>query len=110
VTPKANPLRVILAAVDLGPRESAEAASLGGPNTWAELDDPLVGFTLLERRAAQNLEHLLRDEPLEGHLLPYLLCEEAQQFGLTVDRTRGLLDPLRGLREGVAVRHPRRYT
>ncbi len=110
VRPKAKGMRVLLAPVDLRPREGDGAAPEGGPDTWAALEDPLVGFALLERRARENLEHLLRGEPLKGHLLPYLLGEEAEHCGLSVDRARGVLDPLRGLREGVAVRHPKRYT
>jgi phosphatidylserine/phosphatidylglycerophosphate/cardiolipin synthase-like enzyme len=110
VRPKAKGVRVLLASVDLRPREGDGAAPEGGPDTWAALEDPLVGFALLERRARENLEHLLRGEPLKGHLLPYLLGEEAKQCGLSVDRARGVLDPLRGLREGVAVRHLKRYT
>ena len=110
VLPKAKGVRVLLAPVDLRARAWEKAAPEGGPDTWAALEDPLAGFALLERCAAQNLDHLRRGEPLKGHLLPYLLGEEARQCGLTVDRKRGVLDPLRGLREGVTVRHPRHYT
>jgi hypothetical protein len=110
VRPKAKGVRVLLAPVDLRPRAWDAAAPEDGPAIWAALEDPLVGFALLERRARKNLEYLRRGEPLEGHLLPYLLGEEARQCGLRVDRARGVLDPLRGLREGVAVRHPKRDT
>jgi len=77
---------------------------------FSALEDPLAGITLLARRAAENLERVRQGEALVGQLLPYLCHEESAALGLNVDRERGLLDPLRREREGVHVRHPRRYT
>ncbi len=79
-------------------------------NDLKNLEDPLAGIALLAQRAQQNLERLRSGEPLVGHLLPYLRAGVGQALGLTVDHERGLLDPLRGVREGVHVRHPHRYT
>jgi len=74
------------------------------------LEDPLAGIALLARCASANLERVRNGERLVGQILPYLPCHEGAAAGLTVDHERGLLDPLRQVREGVYVRHPRRYT
>jgi hypothetical protein len=96
--------------VDWRQLETDEATGTRGADELRELEDPLAGIALLERRAAENLERLRRGQPLEGHLFPYLLSEEAQKFGLALDRSCGLLDPLRSAREGIALRHLQRYT
>jgi phosphatidylserine/phosphatidylglycerophosphate/cardiolipin synthase-like enzyme len=80
------------------------------PADLAQLEDPLAGIQLLSRRASENLERLQRNQPLVGHLLPYVRHPDAAALGLTVDREHGLLDPLRVRREGVPTRHPNRYT
>jgi phosphatidylserine/phosphatidylglycerophosphate/cardiolipin synthase-like enzyme len=80
------------------------------PSDLAQLEDPLAGIGLLARRAKENLERLRQDQPLVGQILPYVSHEEGAALGLTVDRERGLLDPLRATREGVTIRHPNRYT
>ncbi len=74
------------------------------------LEDPLAGIAMLARCAKENLKRLRQGEQLLGHILPYLCHEEGAASGLHVNRERGLLDPLRGVREGVHVHHPRRYT
>jgi len=79
----------------------------------ADLDaiaDPLAGLALFERRARENLDRLRRNQPLVGHLLPYLGHDEPEAHGLTVDRECGFLDPLRETREHIAVHHPGKYT
>jgi hypothetical protein len=63
----------------------------------------------LARLADENLGHLRAGEPLTGHLLPYLRAADGPAYGLNVERHRGLLDPLREVREGVAVPHYGRY-
>jgi hypothetical protein len=108
--PREDGLRALLAPLDWQKLEADETAGTRGAAELKELEDPLAGIDLLERRAAGNLERLRRGQPLEGHLFPYLLGEEAQKFGLTLDRYRGLLDPLRSAREGVPLRHLQRYT
>ncbi len=73
------------------------------------LEDPLAGIDLMARHAAANLERLRQGKRLVGQLLPYLRHKEGKAAGLHVNHARGLLDPMRGVREGVKVRHPRRY-
>lgn len=73
------------------------------------LTDPLSGMRRLDQLAQENLQHLRAGEPLSGHLLPYLRSAEGADLGLNVERHRGLLDPLREVREGVTVPHYNRY-
>ncbi len=75
----------------------------------ASLADPETGMRELARLADKNLSHLRNGEPLSGHLLPYLRAADGPEYGLTVERHRGLLDPLREVREGVVVPHYNRY-
>ncbi|HEX5546536.1 MAG TPA: phospholipase D family protein [Ktedonobacterales bacterium] len=75
----------------------------------ASLADPERGMRALARLADENLGHLRAGEPLTGHLLPYLRAADGPAYGLNVERHRGLLDPLREVREGVAVPHYGRY-
>src|SRR5690348_12459158 len=83
---------------------SPETAALA-----ASLADAESGMRELARLADENLGHLHAGEPLTGHLLPYLRAAEGPAFGLNVERHRGLLDPLREIREGVVVPHYGRY-
>jgi hypothetical protein len=75
----------------------------------ASLADPETGMRALAQLADENLGHLRDGEPLTGHLLPYLRAADGPAYGLTVERHRGLLDPLREVREGVVVPHDNRY-
>jgi hypothetical protein len=75
----------------------------------ASLADPESGMRELARLADENLAHLRAGEPLTGHLLPYLRAAEGPAYGLNVERHRGLLDPLREVREGIVVPHYARY-
>ena len=74
------------------------------------LEAPETGIALMVGRAQENLDRLRQGKPLIGHLLPYLRHQEGEALGLQIDAEQGLLDPLRKEREGVQVRHPRRYT
>jgi phosphatidylserine/phosphatidylglycerophosphate/cardiolipin synthase-like enzyme len=75
----------------------------------ASLADPESGMRELARLADENLGHVRAGEPLTGHLLPYLRAAEGPAYGLNVERHRGLLDPLREVREGIVVPHYARY-
>jgi phosphatidylserine/phosphatidylglycerophosphate/cardiolipin synthase-like enzyme len=75
----------------------------------ASLVDPDAGMRELARLAEENLRHLRQGEPLSGHLLPYLRAADGPAYGLHVERHRGLLDPLREVREGVVVPHYNHY-
>ena len=110
VTPREEGLRALMAPIDWQKLETDEAVATQGADELKELEDPLAGIALLERRAAENLERLRRGQPLQGHLLPYLLYEEAEKFGLALDRSCGLLDPLHSTQEGLPLKHLRRYT
>lgn len=75
----------------------------------AALHDPRTGLELLERRARENMDRLCREQPLVGQILPYLCFGEGEAHGVAVNRECGLLDPLRSKREGINVRHAKRY-
>ncbi|MGE5335687.1 MAG: phospholipase D-like domain-containing protein [Nitrososphaerota archaeon] len=75
----------------------------------ARLADPEAGMGELARLADENLQRLHQGEPLSGYLLPYLRASEGPEHDLRVERYRGLLDPLREVREGVVVPHYNRY-
>ncbi|MFI5275048.1 MAG: phospholipase D family protein, partial [Ktedonobacterales bacterium] len=89
------------------PRDSSpdarDAADLAG------IDDPLGGLDLLAHAAQDNLDRLRRRDPLVGQLFPFLCPDEGPDLGLTVDRERGVLDPLRVEREGIAIQHSGKY-
>lgn len=95
-----------LAASRLSPTSvsSAEATMLS-----ASLADPKAGLEQLAHLADENLRHLRRGEALAGHLLPYLRADDGPAYGLHVERHRGLLDPMREVREGIVVPHLNRY-
>jgi phosphatidylserine/phosphatidylglycerophosphate/cardiolipin synthase-like enzyme len=90
-------------------RPESHGAASASLDDLRSIEDPIAGIDLLARHARENLERLRQGQPLIGQVLPYLRHEEASAVGLAVDRERGLLDPLRSTREGVKVRHPKRY-
>ena len=95
----------------LQPQEAqAHLSSNGGISDVGRLEAPASGMALMADRAQKNLARLTQGKPLIGHLLPYLRHQEGEALGLQVDEEQGLLDPLRSAREGIKVRHPRRYT
>jgi phosphatidylserine/phosphatidylglycerophosphate/cardiolipin synthase-like enzyme len=63
---------------------------------WRELrknlGDPLAGLRLLDRQAEENLRRYKARQPLAGHLLPYLLADEARQHGLNFRESHGWLE------------------
>ncbi|MEO7020471.1 MAG: phospholipase D family protein [Ktedonobacteraceae bacterium] len=65
-------------------------------NTWQEvqqiLHDPLHGIQLLSQSAGENLAAYKTRQPLVGHLLPYLLGDEAHQQGLNFREEHGWLE------------------
>jgi hypothetical protein len=84
--------------------QSPEVATLA-----ASLADPDAGMRQLALLADENLQHLRQGEPLSGQLLPYLRAADGAAYGLRVEKHRGLLDPLRQVREGIVVPHYNRY-
>jgi phosphatidylserine/phosphatidylglycerophosphate/cardiolipin synthase-like enzyme len=113
-TPESEGVLSLIQEIDswLHHPEQASGATLvaSNPIQMQELEDPIAGIDLLTRHANQNLERLRRGEVLEGQLLPYLRYTESKARNLKISRAKGFLDPMRGVREGVKTRHPRRYT
>ena len=56
------------------------------------LDDPLAGLRLLDQQAGENLRRYKAGQPLSGHLLPYLLADEARAQGLNFRESHGWLE------------------
>jgi hypothetical protein len=88
------------------PRSTPSPETTALAATLADAED---GMRELARLADENLGHLRAGEPLTGHLLPYLRAAEGPAFGLNVERHRGLLDPLREVREDIVVPYYNRY-
>ncbi len=58
----------------------------------ATLGDPLVGLQLMIQRAEENLQRFHAKQSLVGHLLPYVMGEEAQQHGLHFHEEHGWVE------------------
>jgi phosphatidylserine/phosphatidylglycerophosphate/cardiolipin synthase-like enzyme len=56
------------------------------------LGHPAAGLRILAESAQANLQHFLNDEPLVGHLFPYLTGEEAKHLGLKIHESHGLFE------------------
>ncbi|MBA2679768.1 MAG: hypothetical protein H0U76_15400 [Ktedonobacteraceae bacterium] len=56
------------------------------------LDDPLAAMHLMSERARENLQRCKANQPLIGHLLPYLTGEEAIQQGLNFRKEHGWIE------------------
>ncbi len=81
----------------------------GATDDLSVLEDPITGIKVLGRIAQENLEHVRRGEPLVGQLLPYTRHEDGRDLDPKVDKERGMLDPLRAVREEIIVPHRRAY-
>lgn len=72
---------------------SAEQQSIGHLQTLQEtLGDPVAGLKLMIDRAQDNLRRYKANQPLIGHLLPYLTAEEAKQQGLNFREEHGWIE------------------
>jgi hypothetical protein len=56
------------------------------------LGDPSVALRLMHQRAWENLARYKKNQPLLGHLLPYLTAEEARQQGLNFREEHGWIE------------------
>lgn len=56
------------------------------------LDDPLAALHLMSQRAWENLQRYKANQPLIGHLLPYLTADEAIQQGLNFREEHGWIE------------------
>ena len=67
-----------------------------GKRLWSYLheilSDPVAGMRMITERARDNLQRYKANEPLQGHLLPYLSAEEATQQGLNFREEHGWLE------------------
>lgn len=66
------------------------------PHDIAGIEDPRAGLAMMHTLAAANRERVLRREPLDGHLLPYVTAEEGKASGLDVHPEHGWLDHIEG--------------
>jgi len=57
-----------------------------------KLGDPVVAIRLMYERARENLQRYKNNQPLIGHLLPYLTGEEAQKQGLNFREEHGWIE------------------
>ena len=56
------------------------------------LDDPLAAMHMMSERAWENLRRYKANQPLVGHLLPYLTGDEAPQQGLNFRQEHGWIE------------------
>ncbi len=56
------------------------------------LDDPFIAMRMMHERAWENLKRYKANQPLVGHLLPYLTAAEATQQGLNCHHDHGWLE------------------
>ena len=59
---------------------------------WEDLRDPEQGMQRMERLAWQNIQAYKNRQPFHGHLLPYLVGDEARQQGLPFREEHGWLE------------------
>jgi phosphatidylserine/phosphatidylglycerophosphate/cardiolipin synthase-like enzyme len=66
------------------------------PGVWQrvqeKLPDPAQGMQMMHQRAQENVQAYKAGHPLAGHLLPYLLEDEARQQGLNFREEHGWLE------------------
>ena len=60
----------------------------------SQLSDPLSGLAMVVQQAKRNLSAIKAGQPLQGHLLPYILNDQAQDYGINVHAVNGWLDAL----------------
>ncbi len=73
------------------PAEAARASEIWN-SLQQTLSDPAVGLRLMVERAQDNLRRYKAKQPLIGHLLPYLMAEQADREGLKFDKERGWIE------------------
>ncbi len=56
------------------------------------LGDPLQAFRLLDEQAQENLRRYQANQPLQGHLLPYLCAKEVMELGLNFHQEYGWIE------------------
>lgn len=107
--PRLDGLLHLLEPVAVAESPAIDRSASAVSSELTTLHDPKSGLDLLERRARENLDRLSNEQPLVGQILPYLCHYEGEAHGVDVSHESGMLDPLRSKREGVTIRHPKRY-
>jgi phosphatidylserine/phosphatidylglycerophosphate/cardiolipin synthase-like enzyme len=57
-----------------------------------QLSDPLNGLAMVVQQAKRNLSAIKSAQPLQGHLLPYIPSDRAQDYEVSVHAVNGWLD------------------
>ena len=58
----------------------------------ATIGNPAIGLRMMVERARDNLQRYKAKQPLLGHLLPYLVAQEATEQGLNFREERGWIE------------------
>ena len=91
-----HPNDVLLAKTPSSPATEQFIGKLG--MLWEKLDaqlgDPFNGLVLFAEQAKKNLLAVKAFQPLEGHLLPYIPHDQAQEYEVSVHAVNGWLDTL----------------
>jgi len=83
------------------PMDDQITGELGSPwrNIQSQLADPFSGLALLVKQARENFLAIKAGQPLQGHLLPYIRHDQAQEFEIEVNAVSGWLDTLSSIPE-----------
>jgi phosphatidylserine/phosphatidylglycerophosphate/cardiolipin synthase-like enzyme len=91
-----HPNDALPAPTSSSPAEEQLTDELGA--IWRELElqlgDPLSGLALFAKRAKENYLSIKEGQPFEGHLLPYIPHDRAQDYEVNVHAANGWLDTL----------------
>ncbi len=60
----------------------------------SQLGDPFSGLALLAKQAKKNFLALKAAQPLQGHLLPYIPYDRAQDYEVSINAVNGWIDTL----------------
>ena len=74
-----------------------------------QLEEPHAGLTALWASAQSNIDRVRRGEPLAGHVLPYVVAEEAKSLRLPFSPEHGWLDNLEGGAGALPEHYAHRY-
>ena len=74
------------------PRQRQEQARHTLDHLKRILGEPIKALRLMDERAQENLRYYQANQPLQGHLLPYLTAEEATRLGLNFREEHGWIE------------------
>lgn len=75
----------------------------------AAVENPGAGLAVMRASAQANLERVRRNEPLVGHVLPYVAADEAERLDLPFSPEHGWLDNLEGGAGALPAHYAHRY-